>query len=282
MRIVNFSHPLTAQQLAQIEAQLGEKVDGVRHIRVQFDVSQPFVPQVIALVDSLGITAEQWQSEAWLIVPPSLNFITAILLAELHGRSGRFPTIVRLRPIANALVSAFEVAEIINLDDVRQPAPTPAPEPTPTTPAPAPAPVLPAPAREWRKVEYVSQNGRFGVVLYAEWSLTGSGLSKRWQLQPVRGRVEIRKVDGFTHVRVIEEPSSDEFIVVTNGKGGADARTPDGRDCAPIASLTGDAAVQVFALPLGSVLTVYGYKRRSSRTQTIHGDGTLKDLNPFD
>lgn len=119
MQIINFSHPLTSEQVAQIEGQLGGTIDGIRNVRVQFEVDQPFVPQVVALMDSLGITAEQWQTEAWLIVPPSLNFITAILLAELHGRSGRFPTIVRLRPVANALVSAFEVAEIINLDNVR-------------------------------------------------------------------------------------------------------------------------------------------------------------------
>lgn len=119
MQIINFSHPLTSEQVAQIEGQLGGTIDGIRNVRVQFEVDQPFVPQVVALMDSLGIAAEQWQTEAWLLVPPSLNFITAILLAELHGRSGRFPTIVRLRPIANALVSTFEVAEIINLDNVR-------------------------------------------------------------------------------------------------------------------------------------------------------------------
>lgn len=46
------------------------------------------------------------------------HFITAILLAELHGRMGRFPTIVRLRPMTDSLVNSFEVAEIINLDSV--------------------------------------------------------------------------------------------------------------------------------------------------------------------
>lgn len=119
MQIINFSHPLTSEQIAQIEAQIGGKISGIRDVRVQFDTEQPFVPQVIALVDSLEISAEQWQTEAWLLVLPSLNFITAVLLAELHGRSGRFPTIIRLKPVANALVSAFELAEIINLDQVR-------------------------------------------------------------------------------------------------------------------------------------------------------------------
>jgi hypothetical protein len=119
MQIINFSHPLTAEQIAQIEARLGGKIDGIRDVRVQFDVEQPFVPQVVQLVDSLGISAQQWQSDAWLIVLPALNFIAAILLAELHGRSGRFPTIIRLRPVANALVSLYELAEIINLEQVR-------------------------------------------------------------------------------------------------------------------------------------------------------------------
>jgi len=42
------------------------------------------------------------------------------LLAELLGRMGHFPTIVRLRPQANSLVTAYELAEIINLEGVRQ------------------------------------------------------------------------------------------------------------------------------------------------------------------
>ncbi|MFQ3534770.1 MAG: CRISPR-associated protein Csx15 [Aggregatilineales bacterium] len=119
MHIINFSHPLTTEQIAQIEARLGGKIDSIRNVRVQFDTEQAFVPQVIELLDELGITAEQWQTEAWLIVLPSLNFITAVLLAELHGRSGRFPTIIRLKPVTEALVSTFELAEIINLDQVR-------------------------------------------------------------------------------------------------------------------------------------------------------------------
>lgn len=50
---------------------------------------------------------------------PSLNFIAAVLLAELHGRMGYFPTIVRLRPVADATPRRFEVAELIDLQSVR-------------------------------------------------------------------------------------------------------------------------------------------------------------------
>ncbi len=119
MRLLNFSHPLTKPQIIQIESLTQLKVEIVRDVKVQFGVTQEFGPQVVKMVEELAISSEEWQTEAWLVVLPSLNYISAILLAELHGRVGRFPTIVRLRPDTNPLISSFEVAEIINLDAVR-------------------------------------------------------------------------------------------------------------------------------------------------------------------
>lgn len=124
MKLLNFSHPLTVPQVTQLETLTGQKLESVRNVKVQFEVTQEFVPQVVKMVEELAITSEEWQTEAWLVVLPSLNYIAAILLAELHGRTGRFPSIVRLRPDANPLVTSFEVAEIINLNAVRQTART--------------------------------------------------------------------------------------------------------------------------------------------------------------
>jgi len=42
-----------------------------------------------------------------------------VRLAEGHSRIGYFPAIVRLRPLADSLPPRFEVAEIINLQAVR-------------------------------------------------------------------------------------------------------------------------------------------------------------------
>ena len=124
MILLNFSHPLTADHLAQIEALTGAQVERVIEVAVQFDTAQPFVPQVQALLAQIPLTAAEWQTTPLLIVPPALNFITAVLLAELHGRMGYFPPIVRLRPVPNALPPRFEVAEIINLQAVREAART--------------------------------------------------------------------------------------------------------------------------------------------------------------
>ncbi|GIL14427.1 MAG: hypothetical protein BroJett038_31470 [Chloroflexota bacterium] len=119
MILLNFAHPLTQRQLDQIAALTGSTPEQVRDVRVQFDLEQAFSQQVVRLLDDLDISTQQWQSGGWLIVLPSLNYGAAVLLAELHGRVGHFPAILRLRPVAGALVTEYDVAEIINLEAIR-------------------------------------------------------------------------------------------------------------------------------------------------------------------
>lgn len=120
MNLLNLSHPLTPRQFEQLQALVGQPPSTILEARVQFDLDAPFAPQVTRLLDELDIAPERWQGEPWLVMLPSLNYIAALVLAELHGRIGHFPAIVRLRPVPNALVTEYEVAEIINLEQVRQ------------------------------------------------------------------------------------------------------------------------------------------------------------------
>ncbi len=124
MIIVNFSHPLTSTQLAQLAAITGESQPALIDVPAQVDVQQELLPQVIALADKAGITAAQWQSELIIVNPPALNYIAVLLLAELHGRIGYFPTCLRLRPVAGAVPPRFEVAELLPLQQVRDQART--------------------------------------------------------------------------------------------------------------------------------------------------------------
>jgi hypothetical protein len=117
--LLNFSHPLTPEQIQQVEALSGQPLE-VLEIPVHFDNSQPFLPQLEALMTRLSLSPAEWQSRPILVNPPSLNFITALLLAELHGRMGYFPPILRLRPVPEALPPRYEVAEILNLNAVRE------------------------------------------------------------------------------------------------------------------------------------------------------------------
>ena len=124
MLVLNLSHPVTAEQIKQIEALTGTPIDKVRQIPAQFDTNKPFVPQVEEMVEACGLTAEEWQTEQLLIVPPALNFVAVTLIAYLHGRMGYFPAIVRIRPVLGSIPPKYEVAEIINLQEVRDSART--------------------------------------------------------------------------------------------------------------------------------------------------------------
>jgi hypothetical protein len=119
MVVLNFAHPLTPEQQQQIEALTGQPVERVVNIDAQIDMARPLVPQVVAMVDRVGFSPEEWQTLPILILLPSLSYSAGVLLAELHGRMGYFPPIIRMRGIPGAVPPRFEVAEIISLQDVR-------------------------------------------------------------------------------------------------------------------------------------------------------------------
>ncbi len=120
MILINLSHPTTAEQCAQIEALTGQTIEHTIEHPAQFDTAEPFAPQVSALIDGVGLSSAEWQTEPLLLILPSLNFGAAVLLAELHGRCGYFPPIVRIRSVPDNLPPKFEIAEIINLQTVRE------------------------------------------------------------------------------------------------------------------------------------------------------------------
>lgn len=119
MIVLNFTHPLTDAQLSQAAALCGEPIDAVMPVAALLDPNRPFAEQVHALADAAGLDADAWQTQRMLVVPPALNFIAVLLLAELHGRMGYFPPCLRLRSVPGALPPVFEVAEIMDLQAQR-------------------------------------------------------------------------------------------------------------------------------------------------------------------
>ncbi len=120
MHLLNFAHPLTDEQRQRTEQLLGEPLKKILQVHVQIETQKPLAPQVQRLLEQIDFTPVQWQSLPILINPPSLNFVAAVLLAELHGRMGYFAPIIRLRPVQGAVPPRFEVAEIINLQALRE------------------------------------------------------------------------------------------------------------------------------------------------------------------
>lgn len=119
MLIVNFSHPITNDQIIQIASLANTTVSDIRTIPVQIDQTQPLEQQIRETVDAVGLTPEEWQTLPLLVNPRGYAPAAFVLLAELHGRIGHFPTLIRLRPKAGPITS-FEAAELLNLQTVRE------------------------------------------------------------------------------------------------------------------------------------------------------------------
>jgi hypothetical protein len=119
MILLNFSHPLTSAQLEQIEALTGQVVERVFDLMPQLDHERPFDSQIRELVDGVGLSSQEWQTTPLLLNPPGYAPAAIVLLAELHGRMGYFPAMVRLRPVPDSNPTQYEVAEIINLQALR-------------------------------------------------------------------------------------------------------------------------------------------------------------------
>lgn len=47
------------------------------------------------------------------------QFVVVALLAELHGRCGYFPAHVRLRRVEGTIPPEYEVAEVLDLQEIR-------------------------------------------------------------------------------------------------------------------------------------------------------------------
>ncbi len=124
MLLLNFAHPVTPAQRARIEELAGQPVERVIDVPAQFDPARPYAAQTSELIAAAGLAPAGWQMLPLLVNLPSYNVIAALMIAELHGRMGYFPAILRLRPVAGSTPPQFEVAEIINLQAIRDAART--------------------------------------------------------------------------------------------------------------------------------------------------------------
>ena len=119
MLIVNFSHHLTDRQVEQIKALAKAPVEEVRTVQARIDQAEPLESQITAIVDTAGLSPAEWQTRPLLINPPGYAPAAFVLLAELHGRIGHFPSLIRLRPKPGP-VTTYEVAELLNLQTIRE------------------------------------------------------------------------------------------------------------------------------------------------------------------
>ncbi|MEI6179496.1 MAG: CRISPR-associated protein Csx15 [Chloroflexales bacterium] len=117
--VLNYSHPLPETQVARVATMCGAAVV-VREVPAQIDRTRPLAEVACALADAAGFTPEAWQTTPLVLNPPALAPLALALLAELHGRCGGFPALLNVRPVADSIPTRYEVAEVVNLQAVRE------------------------------------------------------------------------------------------------------------------------------------------------------------------
>lgn len=115
MTVVNFFHPLTSEHISAIEGLCASHIDRVVTVTSQVDTSAGLAEQIHAMLDALPLTADEWQTKPLLFVLPALNYSTAVMLADIHGRMGHFPAIVRIAPVSDTVPTTYDVSEVIDL-----------------------------------------------------------------------------------------------------------------------------------------------------------------------
>jgi len=120
MLILNFAHPLTTEQRDQVESLTGHTIEQEIKVPVQIDSDRSLSAQVVEIADQIGLTPKEWQTLPLLVNPPGYAPAAAALLAELHGRMGHFPAMVWIQPVPGSTPTRFHVAEIVNLQGIRE------------------------------------------------------------------------------------------------------------------------------------------------------------------
>jgi hypothetical protein len=113
--LLNFSHPLSESQLAQIALLAGRPIGEVRTIpsRVDQDASSMHreVDRLLALT---GVADDEWKSLDLLVILPSLSIVAVLLAVELQFLCG-FGSVglVRIKTVKTGAVTVYQPAEVL-------------------------------------------------------------------------------------------------------------------------------------------------------------------------
>ncbi|MDW8293596.1 MAG: CRISPR-associated protein Csx15 [Anaerolineae bacterium] len=115
MKVLNFGHPFTEAHMEQLRHMLGEEIE-VYTIPVNINLEQPIAGQISDLLTGLPFDL---QTEPFVVNLPGLSIAAVALIAELHGRAGHFPAVLRMKQVKDSAATTFAIAELVQLQEVR-------------------------------------------------------------------------------------------------------------------------------------------------------------------
>jgi hypothetical protein len=119
--ILNFSgHLVSPGQQQAIEKHMHWPSSSVVDVRLgNVPEDNNFAAAITKAIERAGLSREEWQTIPCVAVPAGYPAVWSVILAELHGRLGHFPDVARLRPTQPGSGEKYEVAEILNLRELR-------------------------------------------------------------------------------------------------------------------------------------------------------------------
>jgi len=118
MILINFGAPFRPLQISQAEAFLHEPITRVVDLAFNMDPDQEILPQFKKTMAKQKLSDLDLRAEPVVVNLPQQNYLSVILLAELHARMGYFPCIIRTRMKASGILPYYEVAEVIDLQGI--------------------------------------------------------------------------------------------------------------------------------------------------------------------
>ena len=116
--VLNFARPLTAQQQTQIEELSSTTIENIINIPTLINEEERLEPQIANLIEAVDQSIHDWHKRDILVNPPGYAPAAILLLAEIHGRIGHFPTIIRMRP-NHTSITTYEIIELLNPQTIR-------------------------------------------------------------------------------------------------------------------------------------------------------------------
>ena len=118
MILINFGAPFKPLQISQAEVFLHESITRVINLPFNVDIDQEVLHQFKKTLGGLKLSNADLRAEPVVVSLPQQNYLSVMLLAELHARMGYFPPIIRTRLKSSGMLPFYEVAEVIDLQAI--------------------------------------------------------------------------------------------------------------------------------------------------------------------
>ena len=115
MILINFGAPFKQIQISQAEAFLHEPITRVVNLPFNVDSDQEVLSQFKKTLGKLKLSNVELRAEPVVVNLPQQNYLSVMVLAELHARMGYFPPVIRTRMKSSGILPYHEVAEVIDL-----------------------------------------------------------------------------------------------------------------------------------------------------------------------